>query len=65
MAIWASKYMKPIIDNKLKGTLTEPSKHVPFNTIFDGFTEITNTFDALKLSAVLIWSSPVLVDTSS
>ena len=57
--------MKPIIDNKLKGTLTEPSKHVPFNTIFDGFTEITNTFDALKLSAVLIWSSPVLVDTSS
>lgn len=58
MAVWASKYMKPIIDNKLKGTLTEPSKHVPFNTIFYGFTEITNTFDALKLSSVLISVAP-------
>jgi hypothetical protein len=58
MAVWASAYMKPIIDNKQKGTLTEPSKHVPFNTIFYGFTEITNTFDALKLSGTLISVAP-------
>ena len=58
MAKWASAYMKPIIDNKLGGTLSEPSKHVPFNTIFSGYTEISNTFDALKLSGTLISVAP-------
>jgi len=58
MATWASSYMKPIIENHQKGTLTEPSKHKPFNTIFYGFTEITNTFDALRLSETLISVAP-------
>lgn len=58
LAEWASDYMRPIIENHQKGTLTEPSKHKPFNTIFYGFTEITNTFDALKLSEVLVSVAP-------
>lgn len=58
MAKWASAYMKPIVDNHQKGTLTEPSKHVVFNTIFYGFTEISNTFEVLRLSEILISVAP-------
>lgn len=58
MAEWASDYMKPIVEYHQKGTLTEPSKHKPFNTIFYGFTEISNTFHALKLSEVLVSVAP-------
>lgn len=58
MAEWASVYMRPIIENHQKGTLAEPSKHKSFNTIFYGFTEISNTFEALKLSEVLVSVSP-------
>ncbi|QYK12283.1 hypothetical protein K0I63_16295 [Shewanella rhizosphaerae] len=58
MAEWASEYMRPIVENHQKGTLTEPSKHTPFNTIFYGFTEISNTFEALKLSEVLVSVAP-------
>lgn len=58
MARWGAEYTAPIIENNQKGTLAEPSKHKTFNTIFYGFSEITDTFEALKLSEVLISLAP-------
>lgn len=58
MAEWASEYMRPIAENHKNGILTESSKHIPFNTIFYGFTEISNTFDALRLSEILVSVAP-------
>lgn len=58
MAAWASEYMKPIWEGYQKGAGVDRSAHRVFGTIFYGFTEITNTFDSLRLSETLISIAP-------
>ena len=58
MAKYASTYMKPLVDKNFKGTLADPSKHSVFNIVFFGYTEISNTFNALKLSETLVSVAP-------
>jgi len=57
MAEWGSAYLMPIVKNK-ESTLIDSSKHKSFSMIFYGFTEISNTFEALSLSEVLIAVAP-------
>lgn len=59
MATWASDYMVPIWEEyQKKGTKADPEQHRVFNIIFYGYTEITNTYEALRFSETLISVAP-------
>ena len=54
MAIWASQTMKPHIETIKEGKESTLKNQKAINVIFIGFTEITDTFEALEFSGSLL-----------
>jgi hypothetical protein len=50
--------MKPFAEGNFSSRPENPDDHKVFALIFNGFTEISNSFEALKLSEVLISIAP-------
>lgn len=57
MANWAIDYMRPFVGSHEKAEMPAGSKAF-FGKIFDGFSEISRSYEALKLAEILISVAP-------